>query len=39
MNTSAPLIKEALIALGVATLVIVVAITVALRLVRRKLVG
>ena len=38
MNTPA-LMKETMIALGVATLVVVVALTVAIRLLRRKLVG
>ena len=33
------LLKETMIALGVATLVVVVALTVAVRLLRRKLVG
>jgi hypothetical protein len=39
MNASAALMKETVIALAVATLVIVVAATVAIRLLRRKLVG
>ena len=38
MNTPA-LMKETMIALGAATLVVVVALTVAVRLLRRKLVG
>jgi len=33
------LMKETMLALGVATLVVVVALTVAVRLLRRKLVG
>jgi len=37
MNTA--LMKETMIALGVATLVVVVVLTVAFRLLRRKLVG
>jgi len=39
MNTSAPLMKEVVIALGVASVVVVVGATVAVRLLRRKLVG
>ncbi len=39
MNAPAPLMKETVIALAVATLVIVVAATAAIRLLRRKLVG
>jgi len=39
MNASSPLMKEIAIALGVATLVVVLAATVAVRLLRRKLVG
>jgi len=39
MNASAPLMKETVIALGVASLVVIVAATVAVRLLRRKLVG
>lgn len=38
MNAPA-LLKETMIALGVATLVVVVALTIAVRLLRRKLVG
>ena len=38
MNTPA-LMKETMIALGVATLVVVVALAVAVRVLRRKLVG
>jgi len=38
MNAPA-LLKETMIALGVATLVVVVVLTVAVRLLRRKLVG
>ena len=37
MNTA--LVKETMIALGAATLVVVVALTVAIRLLRRKFVG
>jgi len=36
---NAALMKETMIALGVATLVVVVVLTVAVRLLRRKLVG
>lgn len=40
MNAHAPLLlKETMVALGVATVVIAVAVTVAVRLLRRKLVG
>jgi len=39
MNVSASLARETVIALGIATLVVVVAGTVAIRLLRRKLVG
>jgi hypothetical protein len=39
MNAHAPLIKETFIALGVATIVILAAATLAVRFVRRKLVG
>ena len=39
MNHSAQLMKEIVIALGVAGLVVMVAATVAVRLLRRKLVG
>jgi len=39
MNASVPLMKETAIALGVATLVVVLAATVAVRLLRRKLAG
>jgi len=39
MNAFAPLMKETAVALGVATLVVVLAATVAVRLLRRKLVG
>ncbi len=39
MNAPAPLMKETVIALAAATLVIVVAAMVAIRLLRRKLVG
>jgi len=39
MNASAPLMKETVIALGVASLVVIVAATVAVRLLRRKLVS
>ena len=39
MNTSASLMKEVVIALGVASVVVVVGATVAVRLLRRKLVG
>jgi len=39
MNAPASLIKETLIALGVATVVIVAAVTLAVRVLRRKLVG
>jgi len=38
MNSPA-LMRETMVALGVATIVIVVAVTVAVRLLRRKLVG
>ncbi len=39
MNVPAPLMKETVIALAVATFVIVVAAMVAIRLLRRRLVG
>jgi ABC-type Fe3+ transport system permease subunit len=39
MNHSAPLMKEVVVALGVATIVVVVGVTVAVCLLRRKLVG
>jgi hypothetical protein len=39
MNATSALMKETVIALAVATLVIVVAATVTVRLLRRKLVG
>jgi len=39
MNTSAPLMKEIVIALGVASAVVIVGATIAVRLLRRKLVG
>ena len=39
MNAHAPLLKEIMVALGVATIVIAVTATVAVRLLRRKLVG
>jgi hypothetical protein len=39
MNGSASLVRESVIALGIASLVLVVAGTVAIRLLRRKLVG
>jgi len=39
MNASAPLMKEIVIALAVASLVVIVGATVTVRLLRRKLVG
>jgi hypothetical protein len=39
MNNSAPLMKEVVIALGIASVVVIVGATVAVRLLRRKLVG
>ena len=39
MNMHAPLIKETFVALGVATIVILVGATLAVRFVRRRLVG
>jgi len=39
MNNSAPLMKEVVIALGVASVVVVVGATIAVRVLRRKLVG
>jgi hypothetical protein len=39
MNAHAPLLKEIVVALGVATIVIAVTVTVAVGWLRRKLVG
>ena len=39
MTAPAPLVKETMVALGVATIVVVVAVTLAVRLLRRKLVS
>lgn len=39
MNAHAPLLKETMVALGVATIVIAVTVAVAVRWLRRKLVG
>jgi len=39
MNASAPLVRETVVALGIASLVVIVGATVAVRLLRRKLVG
>lgn len=39
MNAHAPLLKETMLALGVATFVLVMAVTAAVWLLRRKLVG
>jgi hypothetical protein len=39
MNASASLMKDIMVALGVASMLVIVAVAVAVRLLRRKLVG